>query len=82
MSNKDLDVSKMEHLPNGDIADDCRMEVGILGPIWSPIIRMRFYPKHRPNDHITVWKCRWISSVVGSWTPPPWLLQLLGQIKE
>lgn len=74
---KDLHVDK-----DGTIHDEARVEMGLVGGSRSPIMFFRFYMSHQPEDvHLTIWKWHRVSEYVGSWTPPAWLLKLMGQVK-
>lgn len=67
----------------GEVNDKARVEISIVGnPRWSPLMRFRFYMDHKPDDHLTVWWCRWLTPILGYYTPPAWFLRLIGQTKE
>ncbi len=73
-----------ETTDDGDLVDDgVRLEMGLVGPTWSPVMRFRFYvPTLHHEDHITIWKVRWLSRWLGSYTPPGWFLRLVGEVKK
>jgi hypothetical protein len=71
----------MKSNEDGDLIDNARVEMGLIGPVWSPLMRIRIFMEHQPEDHITIWKVRWLSSIFGSYTPPGWFLKIIGQIK-
>jgi hypothetical protein len=75
-------MMQFTNLENGDLEDDARVELGIVGPWWSPIMRFRVYMNHKPEEHLTIWKVHRLSHYVGSWTPPGWLLKLIGEVKK
>jgi hypothetical protein len=68
----------------GDLIDDARVEIGLVGPIWSPIMRFRFYMSHQPDKHMTVWKLpwNWFHWLFGTYTPPIWFLKLINQVDK
>lgn len=75
-------LEKLRQLPvddEGQVLDTARVEMTIIGPHWSPVMRFRFYMSHRPEDHVTVWMVRWVSKWLGTYTPPGWFLKLIGQ---
>ncbi len=75
MNNKPYGVQ-----PDGKMRDTARVEMSIIGPWWSPLMRTRIYMDHeQPGRHITQWWVYPISKYIGSWTPPPWFLRLIGQ---
>ena len=65
---------------NGEVCEDARVEMTTLGPLWSPLIRFRFYMEHQPEKHLTVWYIHKISKIFGTYTPPAWFLKLIGQV--
>jgi hypothetical protein len=74
-------MSKLQMNENNELVDTARVEVGLIGPTWSPLMRIRVYFDYKPEDHMTVWHIRWISNIFGTYTPPGWFLQLIGQVK-
>ena len=75
------DLEKLQMNESGELVDGARVECGLIGPTWSPLMRIRVYMNHKPEDHMTVWHVRWFSNIFGTYTPPGWFLQLIGQIK-
>lgn len=75
------DHNKMQSNDQGELIDTAKIEVGLIGPIWSPLMRIRIFFDHKPEDHMTVWHVRWLSDIFGRYTPPGWFLKLIGQVK-
>ncbi len=75
-----MSVKGLKRNEDGDFLDDARVEMAIPFK-WLPILRYRFYLDHQPQDHLTVWWVNPISRYLGSYTPPPWFLKLIGQVK-
>lgn len=71
----------MKQNDDGELVDNARVEVSLIGPWWSPLMRYRFYMDHKPEDHLTVWYIYKFSKYFGTYTPPGWFLKLIGQIK-
>ena len=74
---KKLDVNEA-----GELIDTARVEITNIGPVWSPLIRYRFYMTQQPENHLTHWYVHKLSKYLGSYTPPGWFLRLIGQVKE
>jgi hypothetical protein len=72
---------KLPHDQDGNLLDGARVEIGLIGPSWSPLLRIRVYMDHKPEDHVTVWHVRYLSTWFGNYTPPGWFLKLIGQVK-
>jgi hypothetical protein len=66
---------------NNELIDTAKVEIKILGPTWSPLMRTRIFMDHKPEDHLTVWYIYWFSKIFGTYTPPGWFLKIIGQIK-
>lgn len=69
----------MKKIVDGEIHESARVEVSLLGPSWTPLMRFRFYMESNPKDHLTVWKVYKLSNWIGTYTPPGWFLRLIGQ---
>lgn len=74
-------VDNLQMNENNELVDTARIEAGLIGPAWLHIMRIRVYWDHKPEDHMTVWHIRWLSNIFGTYTPPGWFLQLIGQVK-
>lgn len=77
MSNK----FNLNHNDDGDFLDDARVEIGLIGPDWSPLLRFRIFMNHDPENHLTIWHWKYVSKYLGTYTPPGWFLKIIGQIK-
>ena len=74
-------MKQMKTNDRGDLIDTAKIEMALIGPYWSPLMRTRIFMDHKPEDHMTVWHVRWLCNIIGSYTPPGWFLKLIGQTK-
>jgi len=74
-------MKQMKTNDQGELIDTAKIEMALIGPIWSPLMRIRIFMDHKQEDHMTIWYINWLSKIIGTYTPPGWFLKLIGQIK-